>query len=59
MSTFFTHASPLTLASFIRDIEALGKGASSDAIRLAKEADGILRCNVGDAEADAMIQGAR
>jgi hypothetical protein len=58
MSTFLTHASPITLASFIRDVEALGKGATSDAIRLAKEADRILRCNVGDAEADAMIQAA-
>ena len=59
LNTFFTVASPLTLASLVADVHGLCKGAQPDELRLAAQAEMTLRANVGDDEARRMIADAR
>ena len=55
---FFDVASPTTLASLIADVDCLSMGADQQAEILRAEAYCALSANVGDIEADEMIDAA-
>ena len=49
-------ASPATLSSLIADVDMLSQGADREALAIRAAAESALRANVGDSEADRMMQ---
>lgn len=55
LDTFFSIASPTTLASLIADVQNAGTGAESYHLDLERKAYAELKANVGKEEADELI----
>ena len=58
LHTFATTMTPTTLAGLIADVQTLGTGVTPTQLKLEKWATGLLVANVGETEAEQLIQAA-